>query len=113
MNCDEASILMHALIDGELDAGHARELETHIATCAARLREFHELRKMMTPAGMRYTAPASLRVSIEGKLPAPRLAAASRRSVLRGFAVGATASALAASGLLVMVMRGDDERRLA
>ena len=115
MNCDEASILMHALIDGELDAGHARELETHIATCAgcaARLREFHELHKMMTPAGLRYTAPASLRVSIEGKLPAPRLAAASRRSVLRGFAVGATASALAASGLLVMVMRGDDERRV-
>ena len=34
MNCDEASILMHALIDGELDAGHARELETHIASCA-------------------------------------------------------------------------------
>ena len=32
--------------------------------------------------------------------------------MLRGFAVGATASALAASGLLVMVMRGDDERRV-
>jgi anti-sigma factor RsiW len=60
MNCDEAIILMHALIDGELDAGHARELETHIATCAgcaARLREFHELRKMMMPAGL--GAPSS------------------------------------------------------
>ena len=34
MNCDETSILMHALIDGELDAGHARELETHMASCA-------------------------------------------------------------------------------
>ena len=34
MNCDEANILLHALIDGELDAGHAREVETHIAGCA-------------------------------------------------------------------------------
>ena len=27
MNCDEAEILLHALIDGELDASHAREVE--------------------------------------------------------------------------------------
>ena len=114
MNCDEASILMHALIDGELDAGHARELETHIAGCAgcaARLREVHELRRMMTPAGLRYKAPANLRNRIEGKLPAP-VVAVSRRSVIKGFAVGATASALAASGLLVMVMRTDDRKRI-
>jgi anti-sigma factor RsiW len=94
MNCDEASILMHALIDGELDAGHARELELHIASCAgcaARLCEFHELRKMMTPAGLHLSAPASLRASIEGKLPK---------------------SVAAASGLLVMVMRTDDQKRI-
>ncbi len=115
MNCDEASILMHALIDGELDAGHARELEIHIATCAgcaARLREFHELRKMMTPAGLHLSAPASLRASIEGKLPKSVAAVSSRRTVIKGFAVGATASALAASGLLVMVMRTDDQKRI-
>ena len=34
MTCDEAEILLHALIDGELDAGHAREVEAHLATCA-------------------------------------------------------------------------------
>ncbi len=28
MTCDEAEILLHALIDGELDAGHARDVET-------------------------------------------------------------------------------------
>ena len=33
MTCDEADILLHALIDGELDAGHAREVENHIAAC--------------------------------------------------------------------------------
>ena len=115
MNCDEASVLMHALIDGELDAGHARELETHIASCAgcaARLRDIHALRRMMTPASLRYAAPAGLRDRIEGKLPAAPAAVASRRSVVKGFALGATVSALAASGLLVMVMRTDDERRV-
>jgi anti-sigma factor RsiW len=115
MNCEEAGVLLHALIDGELDAGHAREVEAHIAgcpQCAARLREFQELRKAMTPANLRYAAPAALRASIEGKLPAPRAATASRRSVIKGFAFGATATALAASGLLVMVMRTDDERRI-
>jgi anti-sigma factor RsiW len=106
---------MHALIDGELDAGHAREIEAHIATCAgcaARLREFHELRKMMTPGSLRLTAPADLRARIEGKLPKPAAGGASRRGVIKGFAVGATASALAASGLLVLVMRNDDQRRV-
>jgi anti-sigma factor RsiW len=115
MNCDEAKVLMHALIDGELDAGHAREVEAHIvgcADCAARLREFQDLRKAMTPAGLRYTAPAALRERIEGKLPAPHVAATSRRSVIKGFAAGAGLSAIAASGALVMVKRTDDQRRV-
>jgi anti-sigma factor RsiW len=114
MNCEEASVLLHALIDGELDAGNAREVEAHIATCpgcAAQMREFQELRKAMMPASLRYTAPVSLRGRIEGKLPAPA-AAASRRTVIKGFAFGATATALAASGVLVMVMRSDDDRRI-
>ena len=114
MNCDEASVLLHALIDGELDAGNAREVETHIAACpdcAARLRDIQDLRKALVPAELRYVVPSGLRSRIEGKLPAPP-AAASRRSIIKGFALGATASALAASGVLVMVMRGDNERRL-
>ncbi|MGB8566077.1 MAG: zf-HC2 domain-containing protein, partial [Pseudolabrys sp.] len=31
MTCDEAEVMLHALIDDELDAGHAREVETHAA----------------------------------------------------------------------------------
>jgi len=115
MNCDEASVLIHALIDGELDAGNARDVEAHIAicpACAAQHREFLEFRKAISPAGLRHAAPASLRRRIEGKLPVPREGVASRRSVIKGFALGATASALAASGLLMMVMRADDESRL-
>jgi anti-sigma factor RsiW len=115
MTCEEASVLLHALIDGELDAGHAREVEAHIAgcpDCAARLCEFQDLRKMLTPEGLRFSAPASLRARIEGKLPAPAVAMTSRRSAIKGFAFGAGASALAASGLLLMVMQGDDQKRI-
>jgi anti-sigma factor RsiW len=115
MNCEEAGILLHALMDGELDAGHAREVEAHIANCpgcAAQLREFQEFRDTMAPSRLRHAAPASLQASIEGKLPASVAAGASRRSMLKGFAAGATASALAASGVLVMVMRSDDDRRI-
>ena len=46
MTCDEAEILLHALIDGELDAGHAREVEAHIAgcpRCAAQLAAYRDM----------------------------------------------------------------------
>ena len=33
MNCAECEILVHALIDNELDAGHARDVEAHVASC--------------------------------------------------------------------------------
>jgi anti-sigma factor RsiW len=115
MDCDEAGVLLHALIDGELDAGNARSLEAHIAACpncATQLREFQEFRKAMLPAGLRYAAPARLRQSIEGRLPVAPAAAASRRSIIKGFALGATASALAASGLFVVVLRSGDRERL-
>jgi anti-sigma factor RsiW len=114
MNCDEANVMMHALIDGELDAGHAREVESHVAgcdACARELHEFQELRRSINPAALRYPGPAALRARIVGKLPAPR-AATSRRAVLGGFAAGAGLSAIAASGLLVMVMRADDRKRV-
>ena len=31
MNCGDSEILLNALIDGELDAGHARDVEKHVA----------------------------------------------------------------------------------
>jgi len=46
MTCDEAEILLHALIDGELDAGHVREIEAHVATCpkcTALLKDYQEM----------------------------------------------------------------------
>ena len=114
MNCDEAEILLHALIDGELDAGHAREVESHIAgcpRCAAALRDYREMSKAIAEAGAGYTAPAALRQRIEAALPQPRRAP-NRRAVLRGFAMGSAVSALAATGLVAIVLRQDDIERI-
>ena len=47
MNCAECEILLHALLDGELDAGHARDVEAHVAQCsgcAEKLRAFRAMR---------------------------------------------------------------------
>jgi anti-sigma factor RsiW len=55
MNCAEAEVLIHALIDGELDAGNARAVEEHIATCAdcaAKLAAFRDLRLAMLTASL-------------------------------------------------------------
>jgi anti-sigma factor RsiW len=113
MTCDEAEILLHALIDGELDASHAREVEAHLATCAkcaAAARDYREMKKMMADGGLRYTAPPELRRRIEASLPQTQ--APTRRALLKGFAMGSAVSAIAATGLFAVILRSDDEARL-
>ena len=132
MTCDEAEILLHALLDDELDAGHTRDVEAHVADCprcAAALADYREMSKVFAGGELRYTAPATLRRRIEASLPqalpqptsAPATTAQvlplvqpapNRRSVLRGFAMGSALSALAATGLVAIVLRNDDEQRL-
>jgi anti-sigma factor RsiW len=114
MTCDEAEILLQALIDGELDASHARDVENHVEgcpRCAAMLRDYREMSKAMADSGMHYTAPPALRARIEAALPQPRQHQ-SRRAVLRGFAMGSAVSALAATGLVAIVLRHDDMERI-
>jgi anti-sigma factor RsiW len=115
MTCDEAKILLHALIDGELDAGHAREVEDHISTCpacAGELAAHREMSKALAGADLRYTAPPALRRRIEAALPGMQAQAPSRRAVLRSFAMGSAVSAIAATGLVAIVLRSDDEARI-
>jgi anti-sigma factor RsiW len=115
MTCDEAKILLHALMDGELDAGHAREVETHIAgcaACAAELAAYREMSQTMAAVNMKYTAPLALRRRIEASLPQPQAQAPSRRAVLRGFALGSAVSAIAATGLVAIVLREDELQRI-
>jgi anti-sigma factor RsiW len=114
MTCDEAEILLQALIDGELDAGHARDVENHVAGCphcTAMLKDYREMSKAIAEAGVSYKAPLELRKRIENALPQPR-AVPNRRAVLRGFAMGSAVSAMAATGLVAIVLRNDDMERI-
>ena len=63
MTCEDAEILLHALIDGELDASHVREVEAHLAgcaKCAVLARDYREMKKAFAGGGLRYTAPVML-----------------------------------------------------
>lgn len=114
MTCDDAAILLHALCDGELDAGHARAIETHLAgcvVCRAELLSLQDMRGQLAAADLRFPAPSGLARRIEARLPKPRVAAPDRRTFLKGLAVGGASAALAASALLA-VMRSDEGDRL-
>jgi anti-sigma factor RsiW len=114
MKCEDAIVLVHALADGELDAGHAREVEAHAATCtrcSGELAGAHEVKRAMAAQDLRYTAPASLRARIEGAMPKAQ-PVVDRRAWLKGFALGGTLSALAASGIGFLVLRDAREDRV-
>jgi anti-sigma factor RsiW len=124
MNCAECEILLNALIDGELDAGHARDVEAHVADCvgcAEKLDAFRAMRATMAEAGLKETAPASLRNRIEAALPAPatrvitprRFFQPSRRSFFGGFVTGTALSAAIAASLVLTIVRNDQEQTTA
>jgi anti-sigma factor RsiW len=113
MDCDRSE-LVHALIDGELDAGHAREVEAHIAQCprcAAAFRQYRELRAVVAQADLRYDAPAGLRRRIEAAVPRPA-PVTNRRALLKGFALGAALSGAVATSGLFLLVRDDREQRI-
>jgi anti-sigma factor RsiW len=115
MTCAEAEILLHALLDGELDAGHAHDVEAHVGSCsrcAAELSGYREMQRAMPAAQLRFAAPIGLRQRIERALPASPPRVSSRRSVLRGFAMGTALSAAMVASLVITVIRTDQDDRL-
>ncbi|HEX3936876.1 MAG TPA: anti-sigma factor, partial [Xanthobacteraceae bacterium] len=132
MNCAECEILLHALIDGELDAGHARDVEAHVATCAGcaeKLDAFRAMRAAMASADLKDKAPAHLRNRIEAMLPSqpvesPARASAqiiaprkffqpSRRSFFGGFAAGTALSGALAATVALTVFSGNPAQTVA
>jgi anti-sigma factor RsiW len=124
MNCAESEVMLHALIDGELDAGHARDVEAHVADCAGcgeKLAAFRTMHEVMSAAPLKETAPAHLRNRIEALMATPASRVVSirqfmqptRRSFFGGFAVGSALSAAVAASLVLTVIRGDQEQAVA
>src|SRR5260370_19547338 len=110
---------MHALIDGELAAGHAREVEAHVASCprcAVQLRDYRVMRQAVSAAALRHQAPAALRAGMEGALQSRRAmapkAAPSRRGLLQGLAMGSALSGALAAGLVMFVTRRQEDQRI-
>jgi anti-sigma factor RsiW len=66
--CPDKEILLHGLIDGELDAVHAAQIEAHIAGCAGCAKahaDLLELRAALRAEGVREALPKSLRTRLE------------------------------------------------
>ena len=115
MTCAETEIMLHALLDGELDAGHARDVEAHLKgcpRCGAQFRAYREMQQAMLAAQLRYTAPMSLRRRIDMTLPSAPQRTSSRRSVLKGFVMGTALSTALAASLVIAVIRTDQDQRV-
>ena len=128
MNCAECETLLHALIDGELDAGHSREIEAHVATCAGcteKFNAFRAMREAMVAADLKEKAPPHLRSRIEAMLPLPpeqsaapsarpgKFLVPSRRSFFGGFAIGTALSAAIAATVVLTVFGNDRGQTIA
>jgi anti-sigma factor RsiW len=124
MNCAECEVLVHALIDGELDAGHARDIEAHVSECPGcdvKIGVFRAMREAMAAADLKQRAPTRLRDRIEAALPLPSMQAIappkyfepSRRTFFGGFAMGTAMSAALAASVVLAVFRTDQEQTIA
>jgi mycothiol system anti-sigma-R factor len=74
MSCDFSGTLLHAYLDGELDAMRAAEFERHLETCrecTATLGAAESLRSTLQRAQLYETAPTGLRKKIRAELRVP------------------------------------------
>jgi anti-sigma factor RsiW len=124
MTCEESEVLLHALMDGELDAGHTRAVEAHLAvcpSCTAKRDAFGAMREAMAAAHLKQAAPAHLRRRIEAAIPAPTVRVAGQNNSWQkrwltffgGFSIGTALSAAVAATLLIAVVRDDHDQRIA
>jgi anti-sigma factor RsiW len=116
MTCEGMRDLLHALLDGELDAGNACKVEAHVASCVRcriELHEYRTMRRALLVPNMRPRAPAGLRRRLAGP---PRVATSAqpstngsaRRHTLQGFAI--LSMAIAACLMLFVVQNQEDQR---
>ena len=66
--CSDKELLLHALVDGELDAANCAAIESHVkgcAGCAGELEGIVALRSLLVRNPPRLSAPPALRQRIE------------------------------------------------
>ena len=104
MTCDDARILLHAELDGELDAARDLELTRHIEGCADCTREFEAMRALrsrLKSGEFHFAAPAGLERRIRRAVArAPNVA---RERRLRRILSVAAPLAIAALLLIVFI----------
>src|ERR1700676_3222398 len=124
MNCGEAEIRLHGLLDNETDAEPAWHVEAHVRACprcATQLRLHRAMRAIMSSADLRFSAPPALRARIKATLPVTLEGASyrnplfkgfapHRRPLFKGFAFGSALSAAAAALLMIAVIRSDQDQ---
>jgi anti-sigma factor RsiW len=124
MNCAEVEVMLHALIDGELDAGHALDVEAHVSACVPctdQIESFRTIRQAMAGANLKETAPARLRNRIEAAMPASasrvidarKFFRPTRRSFFGGFGTGAILSGALAATVMLTVFRSNSDQMIA
>jgi anti-sigma factor RsiW len=83
VNCEDARILMHGHLDGELDLATDLEIQRHLEECPRCATEYAALRAMRTrlkDESLRYEAPAALKEKIRRAIPASPSRPASSRT---------------------------------
>jgi anti-sigma factor RsiW len=73
MTCPDP-MMLHALLDDELDAANVASLEAHLRACADCAAEFEQLKalhQIIADPALRYEAPAGLFDRIDAALPVP------------------------------------------
>jgi anti-sigma factor RsiW len=107
--CSDRLLLLHALVDGELDAANSVAIEAHLKSCvgcAEELSRLDALHAALADRALRHDAPPALRRRIEAGLAAaagPVRAPARPTRTARGpWLAGGAFTAVAASVLLLL-----------
>lgn len=105
MSCEYSAALLHAYLDGELDAARAAEFERHLEDCREctdTLGAAESLRSSLQRAQLYEVAPTALRRKVRGEFP--HAVPPERRSALAAWrlaAIAATILLVTAVGFLV------------
>jgi anti-sigma factor RsiW len=99
--CTDKELLLHGLLDGELDAANTLLCEVHLkdcAECAAEFARLQALRSKLRTPGVSFEAPAALRARIAEVVGAAAASPAGGAMLTAGAVPTAGAASIAAAG---------------